>query len=329
MGHAKNIAGLALLLAACGGSSSHAASVDLATDSGAPTEASCDLHTAYAGDDACLVPPTDPSVVQLRYGPDNYDNPAALERFILQPGQETLTYEVVGVHDAIFIAGYDVSERSGMHHLGLYNASIGVTDASSALINPALFLAQAPRESVEFGAIAPELDGAAIHLQRDAFVVAAHAINTGNAPTLVEAWINLHIVAVSSKPLSALQFAGGLGMAVPSGTKQTIKASVVAGLPIDVVQLAGHFHAHTTEERVSFNGAQVYSAKTWEEPEVAWFTSTTTPLRFAAGDSLSWECDINNTTAATLRYANQVQTAEMCNVVGFVTGQASWSVSVK
>ena len=273
----------------------------------------CGLHTRYPGDDACL------PGAQYRYGPDDYDDPDAVEQYLLQPGDETLRYQNVGSHEAVFIAGYDVSERIGVHHLAFYNASSGVPDATKALINPALFLAQTARESVRFP------DGAALHLQRDSFVIAAHALNTTDAPILVEAWVSLRTVDDAPVRLSALQMVGGAAMAVPPGTRQTIHAAVTAGQPIGIVQLAGHFHAHTTEERASLDGSEVYRTDSWQEPDVTWFSP---PLHVTAGGVLSWECDVDNTTTGTLRWSNSVQAGEMCNVVGFVTGPASWSVKV-
>ena len=288
----------------------------VACSSAAPTPApsGCALSTPYPGDSACL------PAAQYRYGPDNYDDPDEVASYLLQPGEETLKYQNVGAHEAVFIAGYEVSSRPGLHHLAFYNASSGVVDAAKALINPALFLAQTARESVSFP------DGAALHLQRDDFVIAAHAINTTDAPLLVEAWVSLRTDPEATLQLSSLQMVGGAAMAVPPGSKQTIRAAVTAGQPIDLVQLTGHFHAHTTEERAAVDGAEVYRTQSWEEPDVKWFTPM---LHMGKQSVLSWECDVDNTTAGTLRWSNSVFAGEMCNVVGFITGPASWSVKVQ
>jgi hypothetical protein len=34
------------------------------------------------------------------------------------------------------------------------------------------------------------------------------------------------------------------------------------------------------------------------------------------GDTLEWECDVNNTSDAPLRFANEAYTAEMCLLAG-------------
>jgi hypothetical protein len=290
----------------------------------------CGLRTAYAGDEACLAASTDPNVVQLRYGPANYDDPAELGQFLIAPGDETLSYEIVSpLHAAMLIESYDVSERTGMHHLAFYNGATGKPNATAALINPAIFLTQVPTESVAFDQGAPELAGAALKVPAGSFVIAAHAINMTDRPQLVEAWVNLHTVASTVRPISPLQMAGGAGMTVPAHTKQTIRASVVAGHAIDILQITGHFHAHTTEERVAVDGAQKYSTSSWSEPSVSWFTSKTAPLHVPSQGVLSWECDVDNTTNAVLRWSNAVMTGEMCNVVGFVVGPETWTARVQ
>ena len=44
------------------------------------------------------------------------------------------------------------------------------------------------------------------------------------------------------------------------------------------------------------------------------------PLDLKAGDSLDWECEINNDSDQPLAYTNEVQTGEMCNIWGSSVG---------
>jgi hypothetical protein len=287
------------------------------SDDGGGVANPCGLRTRFPGDSACLAAPTDGE--QLHYGPTNYDDPADVATYLLAPGGETLTYKVVEAsHPDMFVNSYEVSERSGMHHLAFYTGTPGIPDGAKAVINPALFLAQVAHESTTMGNGAPEYADAAFKAGAGSFVVAVHAINETPEPMLIEAWINLHTVAIPGTLLLPLQLSGGQAMAVPPHAKETIKAGVLAP-DENIVQLVGHFHAHTTEERAFLAGKQFYSTTTWLEPTVAWFTSLTAPLHITSGAELSWECDVDNTTDATLRYANAVQTAEMCNLVGFTT----------
>jgi hypothetical protein len=52
-------------------------------------------------------------------------------------------------------------------------------------------------------------------------------------------------------------------------------------------------------------------------------------LEIKAGDTIEWECDVENNDDIVLRWANEIQTAEMCSLFGFYTpapdGQA-WKV---
>jgi hypothetical protein len=41
------------------------------------------------------------------------------------------------------------------------------------------------------------------------------------------------------------------------------------------------------------------------------------------GDTLEWECEVNNTTDAPLRFANEAYTAEMCLLGGVYVGDQS------
>jgi hypothetical protein len=41
------------------------------------------------------------------------------------------------------------------------------------------------------------------------------------------------------------------------------------------------------------------------------------------GDVLEWECEIHNTTDVTLRYRNELNTGEMCNLFGTYTGNSA------
>ena len=54
---------------------------------GVMTAGDCQLHTKYAGDEYCILPPPPDKGFQLHIGPSDYDNPEP--QYILGPGQET------------------------------------------------------------------------------------------------------------------------------------------------------------------------------------------------------------------------------------------------
>lgn len=306
----------------------------------------CGIHSGQPGDERCLPEAT------LHYGPTSYDDPATLAPYLLAPGAESVVCrEVMAAHPATLLAGYETSERLGMHHFSLFTGTAGATSAIACgtATNP-IFLIQRPYEKQVMGDGAPEYADAALGVPAGSYIIQAHALNNTDVPALVEGWIRLTTVSSTSVRFSALALSGGHLLNVPPHAKQTISTSApVINLPASIVQLVGHFHAHTTQERVVANGREVYRTDSWSEPTVKWFTSltggalvipvaTVAPVGYVGpkvgafeitpSTSIQWACDIDNTTDAALRYANEVQTAEMCNVFGFVVGVRPWEASL-
>ncbi|HVW27419.1 MAG TPA: hypothetical protein VHC69_18775 [Polyangiaceae bacterium] len=173
-----------------------------------------------------------------------------------------------------------------------------------------------------------------------------HYINTGGDPILREVWINLiyEDPATVKNKIDSVFWIGGLGMNVPPYSKQTITAGPAmpptppAGQSIRILGLTGHVHAHTTHESVWLSHASgdkelIYETYNWSDPLIASYDSAhvnpkpglssnsdgapSGDLILQAGDSVSWECDVDNTTGASLKFADLAYTAEMCNVFGF------------
>lgn len=289
-------------------------------------DASLDARTG-----APALPPAPPTQgIQLHYGPADPD--AADPAYVLAPGDETVRCEVVvDSHPAYHVAAYETSERAGMHHLSLFTGTTGAVSPGDTcmLATTPLFLVQTRHERTQFDRGAPELAGAALSVASGSFVIQAHAINTTEEPMVVEAWINLETVDSTPVPVTWLSLSAGHKMAIPPHTKATISATATDMNPGPVLQLVGHQHAHGTEQRAMFQGREVYRNDNWAEPRVQWFSSVdATPFTVPARGTLSWECDIDNTTDSTLRFANEVNTAEMCNLVGFVLGAKPFSQSL-
>ena len=87
---------------------------------------------------------------------------------------------------------------------------------------------------------------------------------------------------------------------------------------------------------------QIYEDYDWQEPtELSYNSVVTNPvadpvrreaggssgiLNFEIGDTLEWECEIDNTSDEVLRFRNEVFTGEMCNVFGSSVAPATfWS----
>src|SRR5215472_12901077 len=87
---------VAAMLTACSSGSHPGKSIGSAKDSGAfaanasvvPADwnGDCGLHTQWAGDDRCILPPPPDKGFQVHVGPSNYDNPEST--YVMQPGTE-------------------------------------------------------------------------------------------------------------------------------------------------------------------------------------------------------------------------------------------------
>jgi hypothetical protein len=105
-----------------------------------------------------------------------------------------------------------------------------------------------------------------------------------------------------------------------------------------IVSITGHMHAHATRfsayKLKSGSAARqlVYQEFEWQHSPLYGYDSvnknpvTDTEARLAGavsgqllldpGDSIQWECEVNNTTNEPLKFNDQAYTAEMCNLFG-------------
>jgi hypothetical protein len=129
----------------------------------------------------------------------------------------------------------------------------------------------------------------------------------------------------------------GLAMNVLPGTTEIKKGSSLAPADLRVVNLFGHYHAHTMrfsawKTDASNQKTLVYESYDYNEPGDMNFNSVTMNpapdasaktaggtsgiLEFKKGELIEWECEIVNNTQAPLQFANEVYTAEMCILFG-------------
>jgi hypothetical protein len=201
--------------------------------------------------------------------------------------------------------------------------------------------------------LAPEDQGLGRTLRPNAKVqFELHYVNnrpTDTAPRLREAWVNLIYkpAAEITQPLRTVAMIGGLGMDILPRSQQTLTQSCTVTGNARIFDLFGHFHAHT--ERFSAwrnrNGQRdlMYQSFNWTEPaDLVYDSVNKNPaanetthgdggwsgtLEVQAGDTIEWECNVNNTTDADLRFANQAYTAEMCILFGGYIGDANIGLS--
>jgi hypothetical protein len=129
----------------------------------------------------------------------------------------------------------------------------------------------------------------------------------------------------------------GLGMNVQPGTTEILRGSAAAPADMRIVNLFGHYHAHTVRFSTWKTDAAnqktlVYESFDYNEPgDLNYNTVTKNPapdpaaktaggvsgiLEFKQGDLIEWECEIVNDGPVPLQFANEVYTAEMCILFG-------------
>jgi hypothetical protein len=129
---------------------------------------------------------------------------------------------------------------------------------------------------------------------------------------------------------------GGLGFQITPGTHQTYTYACSPDRPTRILSLAAHMHVHATRMSAwKVTGGQpslVYETYDWSTPsELRYDSVTTNPVADAStqtpggssgtlvlqpGDTLQWECEVNNTSNVTLTFKNEVYTGEMCIMTG-------------
>jgi hypothetical protein len=311
------------------------------TDGSRPCPA---IDTGYPGDELCIVPPPPEAGIQIHVGPTDYDDPDSLEPFLVLPGAEPIeSYLLTAPNEApmrFYRQHYRM--RPGSHHL--------IASLSFEPIHTEGFVKRPP-ERIQIGGtqrsisdfpptetIAPE----DMHLARPIgarapMAIELHYVNVSNEPVLREAWINLMHSETTEPVLLGGIIMIGWDFTVPAATTQAVNfRASEATVPTRVHSLFGHRHAYSTRfsawARRGSDRVLVYEDYDWAEPVELLYNSVThndvpdpatlTPggfsgiLELEPGDTLEWECEIDNHSDAPITFGNGVYDAEMCNLFG-------------
>jgi hypothetical protein len=282
---------------------------------------------------------------QLHYAKMDYKDPASEAPYVLQPGQESIDcYYLKSPNTSdVYLGGYQYSLRTGSHH---FNVDVNTTAQADGLATcgvndnaPGLLGGTTIPVDDERSDPAPENAGLAVKLPANSQVALNfHVINTTPKPILREAWANyLYIDPSQVKGYRGNVFLiGGIGYQIGPGTKQTFQYACSPTRPTRILDLYAHMHAHSTRMTVwKVSGGQpslVYETYSWAAPTQIKYDSVHTntmpdrtaktpggasgPLVVQPGDSIQWECEVDNTSNTTLTFRNEVYTGEMCIVTG-------------
>jgi hypothetical protein len=351
--------GVLLLCSACGGDKANATAAENSApgvDAG-KAPGSCNLHTDFPGDDTCLPRPDPSEGIQIHVGPSDYTDPADVNRFVMQPGDESSecwSFHTPNAED-FYYQSFELRGRPGTHHIIDTMYKTELTDGGFTLcrdggvgVSPDI-LSNLPGASKPYIArqpVAPENAHIANLIPPHTPTQAdMHYFNLTGAPILREFWLNIYSVPKAQVTAASLQIRGMGGLSwtrtpIPPLTHNVYQYSCPISADGRVTELLGHTHAHgiretawirdpTTSARV-----KVFEQFDYKEPQIFYYDTVaknpaftanrpgafTGVLDVKAGDALDWECEVNNDSDKSLTYTNEVQTGEMCNIWGQTVG---------
>jgi hypothetical protein len=306
----------------------------------------CSIDSGWAGDSLCVTTPPAAEGFQLHYGPSDYDDPADVARFTLEPGGEINDELAMTTPNAteILYQEYHIRLRPGTHHMILWGDDGGGIVAG--LGGRYIFGAQGALENggredrPNRDTLAPENEGVGYRLAANVPVrFNMHYVNATAEPILREGWVNIHYAdpADVRELADPITFWGALGLNIPAHSTRTVGASCsTPASPVRVMSLSGHMHAHGTRFTAWHDtpaGSEViYETYDWAEPaELKFDTVAQNPapdpdlfrdgghtgtLIASPGETFRYECEMVNDTDAALTFGNQTYTAEMCLLFG-------------
>jgi hypothetical protein len=297
----------------------------------------------------CLPVPTPDKGFQLHYGPIPHADATAASPYVLQPNDEAVDcyYEKTPNTTDKYVSGYQIYMRPGSHHLNIDINAVAQPDGfhtCQANDNSPGLLGGSTTPVPEDNLVesAPENKGLAVNLPANSqAVLNFHVINATQKPILREAWLNYFYVdpAQVTGLRGNLFLVGGLGYRIDPGTQKTYQYACSPDRPVRILSITAHMHVHATRMSVwhvdtSAKPNLVYENFDWAGPlEVRYDTmhtntasnraaqiagGTSGQLVVQPGETIQWECDVNNTSNTVLTFRNEVKTGEMCIVTGQV-----------
>jgi hypothetical protein len=299
------------------------------------------LHSGFRGDEYCLRPPPPERGVQLHFGPRSYLDPAELQPYLVQPGQELTSYAVLNVPISAprQMAYVKLSMRPGSHHLismlvtgklqpGFVEPS---ADCGGRLLTSFPSTTLPILESPPQGVPAPENEGLARDLPADtSLCLDYHRYNDSQAPIVSEAWVNVWFAepsAVTQRSFDMVMNAGPFEPLAAHARRTLTAVSEVSG-DGRILTLFGHRHAATGRFAVFLNELLIYDSYDWSEPRRYEYDSLTTNPRLDAdkrldgaasgvlavhsGDRLRVACDSYNASTSAMSFGSDLRAQEMC-----------------
>jgi hypothetical protein len=297
----------------------------------------CGLHTQWAGDDRCIMPPPPDKGFQVHVGPSDYANPEAT--YVMQPGTErTDSFPVKSPNqDDRYFYFRQYRMRPTAHHMILTAGSASTTTVAGGL-GHRIATANLSGDFPVNGIIAPENAGVGSPIGANSSIdVSLHAINATSGPQIREIWVNFWYKDTKdvTEPATPWFDVGDPTFSVAPG-QDTVLGPYTCSVasPGRLLWVYGHRHANNVSFLVSrVRGSQrdlIYAGYHWDEPITLQYDSITQNgvadttsnieggwsgiLDLQAGDHIEWSCHVINHQNSTLRFTNQTYLGEMCIV---------------
>jgi hypothetical protein len=297
----------------------------------------CGLHTQWAGDDRCILPPPPDKGFQLHVGPSNYTNPEAT--YVMQPGTEATTdFPVTSPNQQDrFFYFRQYRMRPTAHHM-IITAAGASTSTAAGNVGHRIATANKSADFPVNGIVAPENSGVASSIAANTNInTSLHAINTGSSPQLREIWVNFWYKDAKdvTEPATPWFDVGNPAFSIAPG-QDTVLGPYTCSIasPGRLLWAYGHRHANNVGFIINrVRGTQrdlVYAGFVWNEPITLQYDSITTNavadttksieggwsgiLDLKAGDQIEWSCHVINKQSTTLTFTNQTYLGEMCIV---------------
>jgi hypothetical protein len=319
-------------------------------------DAKPEYDTGYPGDQFCILPPPPELGIQFGVIPDSYDNPDP--GFLLQPDEEITDYYFAnaGNSEERFFYRVNLRMRAGSHHMINRMLDADRADGWSRAGDGGGFGAsgggrgfpgaQRPDQDRPQGTleVPPENAGLGDRLMvNQQLSYNLHHFNLGGEVNLREVWINVWYKpeAEVTDEIGGIAIFGPPGDVTTSpGVRNTLHYRCDVTQPSRIITLNGHRHAHTERFGVWLvregESEPIYESFDYNDmPTYQYDSISVNPvpsladrldgaksgmLEVGPGDQIHFVCDINNTSSNTLRFANEVQTGEMCILFGSRTG---------
>ena len=317
--------------------------------------------SGFPGDEFCVLPPPAALGTQVRVGPADYANvpPEFLMQPGEEKVDYYYTNATTTENHSYYRT--NLRMRAGSHHMIIRVTSADHKDGFSTEQDLGAILREDTATNRSFGgaqrpdadrpegilAVPPEnADMGELLEARQQFSFNLHHFNVTEKALLREAWVNVWYKDESEikrriQGISIIGYPADLN--IPPGEHRVLHYSCPVSAPVRIITLNGHRHASTSRfgawvVRKDGSSQSVYESFDYNDMPTYQYDSlsknptpsldrrldgaTTGLLELDAGDQLHFVCDVTNKLQQPLRFANEVNTGEMCILFGTRTGGA-------